>query len=298
MTGTIGFIGLGIMGLPMAANLVKKSGRVVYGFDVVQERCDLFQQAGGKAASKPEQIYAGCDVIFLCLPTNELVKDYLQAIIDFGREGTIVVDMGSTAPDIIIEMGEEGKRKGIELVDAPVSGGEGYAREGTLAIMCGGDEEVFAKVKPLLHCMGSSVVHVGKTGSGSVTKLINNMIVGANIAAVCEGLAFAVKAGLDPAVVYEAIKDGAASSTILDLKAPKIIKRDFRPSARMAVHQKDLRNAVALAEKLGVSIPMTEMVLGYMDEMERKGKIDEDHCAIAGVYEENMGVVIKSEKYS
>ncbi|MDI6707063.1 MAG: NAD-binding protein, partial [Bacillota bacterium] len=195
---------------------------------------------------------------------------------------------------VIREMYKKASEVGIKLIDSPVSGGEAGAIAGTLVLMCGGDREVFEEVSPLLLCMGRAATYMGQSGCGSIAKLANNMIVGCNIAAVAESFAFATKAGLDPQVLFEAIKDGFAGSAVLYSKAPKIITRDFSASARIAVHQKDLKNAMRLAEELGVEIPMSKMVLGYMNEMDAEGKANEDHCAIAKIFEKNMGVEIKN----
>jgi len=290
----IGFIGMGIMGLPMALNLVKKSKKEVVGFDVVEEKRNIFKENSGIPVDNTDEITNTCDIIFLCLPTNDLVKSTIQKIISSGRTGTIIVDLSSTAPKVIREMYPVAKEAEIKLLDSPVSGGEVGAIEGTLAIMCGGDKEVFDEVQPLLHCMGANVTYMGNTGCGSVAKLANNMIVGCNLASVGEALAFAVKAGLDPQVLFDAIKDGFAGSAVFSSKAPKIISRNYEASARVAVHQKDLKNAVMLANELGVEIPMSEMVLDYMNELEADGRINEDHCAVARIYEKRMGVEIKS----
>lgn len=290
----IGFIGMGIMGLPMAINMVKKCQQPVMGFDVVEEKKSIFKENGGIPVDNMEIINNSCDIIFLCLPTNELVKSSIESIINVGRKDIIVVDLSSTSPNVIREMYEKSKINGVRLIDSPVSGGESGAIAGTLAIMCGGDKNIFNEVKPFLLCIGISATYMGETGCGSIAKLANNMIVGCNIGAVSESLAFAVKAGLDPEVLFNAIKDGFAGSEVLKLKAPKIISRNFEASARIAVHQKDLKNAVMLAEQLGVEIPMSKMILGYMNEMEAEGKINEDHCAIAKIYEKNMGIEIIS----
>lgn len=289
----IGFLGMGIMGLPMATNLVKKTQQPVIGFDVLEEKRKIFKENGGTPVNSMEEIYSGCDIIFLCLPTNDLVKLSIQNIINIGKKGTIIVDLSSTAPNVIREMYATAKGKGVRLLDSPVSGGEAGAIAGTLVIMCGGDKEIFDEVKPLLLSIGRTATYMGSTGCGSVAKLANNMIVGCNIGAVSESFAFAVKAGLDPEVLFNAIKDGFAGSAVMDSKIPKIISRNFEASARIAVHQKDLKNAVHLAEELRIEIPMSKMVLDYMNEMEAEGKINEDHCAIAEIYEKNMGIEIK-----
>lgn len=289
----VGFIGMGVMGLPMAINLVKKGNLNVIGFDVIEEKRKIFQENGGESTDNTEDIIKSCDIIFLCLPTNDLVKSNIQKIIDKGIKGTVIIDLSSTAPNVIREMYPKCKEASIELLDSPVSGGEVGAIEGTLAIMCGGDKGVFEKVEQLLRYVGKAVTYMGHTGCGAVAKLANNMIVGCNIGAVSEALAFAVKAGLDPETLFNAIKDGFAGSAVLNSKAPKIISRNFEASARIAVHQKDLKNAINLAEELNIEIPMSKMILDYMNEMEADGKVNEDHCAIARIYEKRMGIEIK-----
>jgi 2-hydroxy-3-oxopropionate reductase len=289
----IGFVGLGIMGLPMAINLVKKSGQPVIGFDIFEDKRKEFKENGGTPVNNVEEIYSQCNIIFLCLPTNELVKSTIQGIIGTGRKGVTIVDLSSTAPSVIKEMYGKAKEYEIRLIDSPVSGGDVGAKDGSLVIMCGGDKEIFDQIQPLLIHMGSSVTYMGKSGCGSTAKLANNMIAGCYIGAMCEGFAFAVKSGIDPEVLFKAIKEGYAGSKIMNVKIPKIISRNFEASARIAVHQKDLKNAVQLARELGVEIPMSEMVLNFMNEMEDLGKVNEDHCAIAKIYENNMGVEIK-----
>lgn len=293
MAKKVGFIGLGLMGLPMSLNLLKKSNLPVMGYDLSEERLQTFDENGGEIAETPIEVYEHCDIIFLCLPSNNLVKSNIQDVIRHGKKGTVVVDFSSTSPAVIKEMYAEAKQVGIHVIDSPVSGGEPGAIAGKLVIMCGGDQVIFDEVKPLISHMGSSVTYMGETGCGSVAKLANNMIAGCYIGAMSEGLAFAVKAGLNPETLFHAIKDGYAGSPMFAAKAPKIMSRDFEASARVAVHQKDLRNAVELAEDLQVEIPMSQMVLDYMDELERTGRVNEDHCAIAKIYEERMGIEIK-----
>ena len=181
----------------------------------------------------------------------------------------------------------------MQLLDSPVSGGETGAIAGTLVIMCGGEKEVFDSITDLLYCVGSTVTYMGSTGCGSVAKLANNMIVGCNLVAVGEAYAYAVKAGLNPARLYEAIKDGAAQNAVMDIKVPKILARDFSASARIAVHYKDMKNAVNLADEMGVEIPMSAVVLNCMRQMEEDGLIDEDQCALVKVFEKDMGVTVK-----
>lgn len=290
---TIGYLGLGIMGYGMTSNLIDKSGQTVYGFDPVPELRERFAKRGGTALETGDELYDKCDIIFECLPTNEIVKATVTDIINKAKPGTIIVDMGSTAPNIIKELYEEAKKKDIYLLDSPVSGGETGANGGSLVIMCGGDEEIFEEVKPYLIMMGKTATYMGGTGCGSTAKVANNMMVGIHLLAMDEAYAFAVKAGLNPHTLFDAIKGGFAQSAVMDLKVPKILSRDFSASARIAVHYKDIKNAMALAEHLGVDIPMTKIVKDQMTWMDEHGMINEDQCALVKYYEDAMGVEVK-----
>ncbi len=293
MSKTLGYIGMGVMGFPMASNLLKKSGCPVIGFDVFEQARQRFIDAGGQAVDNTDEIIDKCEIIFLCLPSNELVKSNVEAILEKGKAGTIIVDMGSTAPGIIRELSPKAAEKGITLIDSPVSGGETGAIAGTLVIMCGGDKAKFDEVEPLLHCMGSTVTYMGQSGCGSVAKLANNMIVGCNLIAVSEAFAFAKKAGLDPQVLFDAIKGGFAQNAVMDIKVPKIISRDFTPSARIAVHYKDIKNAMQLADEMGVEIPASKLVYDCMHQMDEWGEINLDQCALVHVFEKAMDVEVK-----
>ena len=292
---TIGFIGMGVMGLPMAKNVVQKSGCPVKGFDVVEKQVRSFREAGGIAVADVKEIYETCDVILQILPTHEIIKNSIQQAIDLGKPGNVIVDLSSTAPDIVLEMHEKASAAGMYLLDAPVSGGNPMAIAGTLALMVGGDEKAFEDVKPILACMGKPV-RVGGSGSGSVTKLVNNLIGGAMLVAMSEGYAFAAKAGIDLQTTFDATRSGFIGGPLYENKIPKLIKRDFEPGARIAVHRKDIVNAVHYAEKLGVELPMTRMVLDVMDWMKDNGHIDEDQIAMVKYYEERMGVIAGSEQ--
>ena len=287
----LGFIGLGIMGLPMATNLMQKGNPLpVVGFDPVEERRRLFGMAGGTPAHSVKDVCAVCDIIFLCLPRNDLVESTVIEISNESPAGTIVVDMGSTSAALIRKLHGLAGEKGVSLLDSPVSGGETGAIAGSLVIMSGGEKDVFDKVEPLLSRMGKTVTYMGGSGNGSAAKIVNNMIVGIHLAALGEAFCFAQKAGLDLPTLHDAIKDGFAGSNVMEIKASRLISRDYSASARTAVHQKDLCNAKALAEHLGVEIPLSMTVLDYMNQLEVMGKIDEDHCAVARIYERDMGL--------
>lgn len=289
----IGYLGLGVMGFGMTSNLIQKSGSAIYGYDPVDAARKKFADNGGKAVSSAEELYRTCDIICMCLPTNAIVKATLTEIMKTARPGTILVDMGSTSPYIIKEMYRQACEKGFYLLDSPVSGGQTGADSGTLAIMCGGDKKVFDEVEPYLKMMGKTVIYMGPTGCGSTAKVANNIMVGIHLLAMDEAFAFAAKAGLDPKKLFYAIKDGFAQSAVMDLKVPKILKRDFSATARIAVHLKDINNAMEMAEHLKVELPMTKIVKEQMDYMEEHGMINEDQCALVKYYENRMGVEIK-----
>ena len=287
----IGFLGLGVMGLPMALNVLKKSGYPVLGFDVAQARLDQFAAAGGETTSDPVDIYKTCDVIMQMLPTHPIIINSIKQAVQYGKPGNIILDLDSTAPDIIQELYPEVEAAGMHLLDSPVSGGNPMAIAGTLAIMTGGDKAVFEEVKPLLECMGNPV-YTGSAGSGSVTKLVNNIIGGAGLVAYCEAYAFAAKAGINLQTTFEATRCGFAGGPQYDNKIPKLIKRDYEPGARVAVHRKDILNAKHYAHHLGVDMPLTDVVLMVMDWMNDNGHIDEDQIAMVKYYEDKMGVKV------
>ncbi len=289
----IGYLGLGVMGYGMTSNLIDKSGTAVYGFDPVPALRERFEKRGGTAFDKAEDLYRTCDIIFMCLPTNAIMKATTAEIMDTARPGTIIVDMGSTSPYIVRGLYAAALEKGFHLLDSPVSGGEIGANGGSLVIMCGGEKEIFDEVRPFLLMMGKSATYMGGSGCGSTAKLANNMMVGIHLSAMDEAFAFAVKAGLDPKVLFEAIAGGFAQSAVMDVKVPKILSRDFSASARIAVHLKDVNNALEMADHLGVEIPMTKIVKEQMDWMDEHGMIDEDQCAMVKYYEDAMGVEVK-----
>lgn len=290
---TLGYLGLGVMGYGMTGNLIDKSGGPVYGYDPVPALRERFAQRGGRAVDDARTLYETCDLIFMCLPTNAIVQATITEIMETARPGTTIVDMGSTSPYVIQELHSTAVEKGFRLLDSPVSGGEAGANGGTLVIMCGGEREVFDDVKPYLEMMGKTVTYMGPSGCGSTAKVANNMIVGIHLCAMGEAFAFAKKAGLDPKTLFAAIRGGAAQSAVLDAKAPKLLARDFSASARIAVHLKDINNAMEVAARLGVELPLSGIVKEQMDWMDAHGMIDEDQCALAKYYEDAMGLEIQ-----
>jgi 2-hydroxy-3-oxopropionate reductase len=291
----IGFVGLGIMGKPMAKNLLKAGYELVV-FDVVEAPLKEVVAAGAKAATSPSDVASQCEIIITMLPNSPHVKTAVLAkngVIEGVKAGSIVVDMSSIAPLASREIAAELAAKGVEMLDAPVSGGEPKAVEGTLAIMVGGKQEVFDKVKDILLKMGASAVLCGNIGAGNVTKLANQIIVALNIAAMSEALVLATKAGVDPEKVFDAIKGGLAGSTVLNAKAPMVLQGNYKPGFRIELHIKDLQNALDTAHEISAPIPLTSQVMEIMQAMKVDGKQTEDHGGLIQFYEKLAGVKVR-----
>lgn len=289
----LGFFGMGVMGLPMVSNILKKSGLPVYGYDVNEAKKAPFEAAGG-IWEQPDNIYREADVILQMLPTHETIAESVRRAIELGPEGQIIVDCSSAAPNIIQDLAKEAEAAGKRLLDSPVSGGNPMAKAGTLAIMTGGDKQVFEEVKPILECMGSPV-YTGPSGSGDTTKLVNNTIAGAYLVAMAEGYAFAAKAGLDLKTTFEATRCGFAGGPLYDNKVPMMIDRDYTPGARIAVHRKDILNAKKYAHHLGIDLPVTDVTMRIMDWMNDNGMIDEDQAAMVKYFEAKMETKVGEE---
>jgi 2-hydroxy-3-oxopropionate reductase len=291
----IGFIGLGIMGKPMAKNLLKAGYELVV-FDVVEAPLKEVVAAGAKAATSPSDVASQCEIIITMLPNSPHVRKAILGkggVIEGVKSGSIVVDMSSIAPLASREVAAELAAKGVEMLDAPVSGGEPKAIDGTLAIMVGGKQEVFDKVKDILLKVGSSAVLCGDIGAGNVTKLANQIIVALNIAAMSEALVLATKAGVDPEKVFDAIKGGLAGSTVLNAKAPMVLQGNYKPGFRIELHIKDLQNALDTAHEISAPIPLTSQVMEMMQAMKVEGKQTEDHGGLIQLYEKLAGVKVR-----
>ena len=291
----IGFIGLGIMGRPMAKNLLKAGHKLIV-HDVVAASVDEVVGAGAAKGASSKDVAARSNITITMLPDGPDVETAVLGpggVLEGTKPGSIVVDMSSISPMVSQKVGAACAAKGIGFLDAPVSGGEPKAIDGTLAIMVGGKKEVFDKVEPILKQMGSTVTLTGKIGAGNVTKLANQIMVACNIAAMGEALVLATKAGLDPEVVFNAVKAGLAGSTVLNVKAPMVYSRNFKPGFRIRLHQKDLRNALLAVESMKVSLPLTSMVQNMLIDLMNNGKGDLDHSAIVQVIEEASAVEVK-----
>lgn len=290
-----GFIGLGIMGKPMAKNLLK-AGYPVQAYDHHEESIQEIAALGGTACGSEKEAADGVDVLFTMLPNSPQVKQALLAeggALESLKQGAVVVDMSSIDPTVSIELEKAITAAGGEMIDAPVSGGEPKAIDGTVSFMCGGKEEVFEKVRPMLQTMGRDVTLVGPIGSGNMTKLANQIIVAVNIAALSEALVLATKSGVNPENVYQAIRGGLAGSTVMDAKAPMMLDRNYKPGFRIELHIKDLNNAVNAAKAVGMEIPMAEKVLEMMKHLQEEDMGKCDHSAVVRYYEEQEGVEVR-----
>ncbi|HHV94827.1 MAG TPA: 2-hydroxy-3-oxopropionate reductase [Firmicutes bacterium] len=293
----LGFIGLGIMGKPMAKNLLKAGYELVV-YDINEEPVKELVELGAKPGASSKDVAERSEVVITMLPNSPEVREVAlgkNGIIEGAKPGTIVIDMSSISPIASQEIAAELAKRGITMLDAPVSGGEPKAIDGTLAIMVGGPKDAFEKVKDILLCMGSSAVLVGDIGSGNVTKLANQIIVALNIAAVSEAMVLAVKAGTDPEKVFQAIRGGLAGSTVLDAKMPMILERNFKPGFRIELHIKDLLNALETAHSVGVPLPLASQVLEYMQALKVDGKAKDDHGGLIQFYEKLAKVEVKKK---
>ncbi|MDF2928584.1 2-hydroxy-3-oxopropionate reductase [Anaerospora sp.] len=291
----IGFIGLGIMGKPMAKNLLKAGYELVV-MDRNQGSVDEIVAAGASAAATPKAVAEQTELIITMLPNSPHVKEVVlgvNGVIEGAKPGTIVADMSSIAPLVSRELSAELAKKGIEMLDAPVSGGEPKAIEGTLSVMVGGKKEIFEKCYPILKAMAGSVVLTGDIGAGNVTKLANQVIVALNIAAMSEALVLAAKAGVEPELVYQAIRGGLAGSTVLDAKAPLVMDRKFDPGFRINLHIKDLNNALETSHEIGVPLPLTAAVMEMMQALKVDDLGDADHGSLIRYYEKLAKVEVK-----
>jgi 2-hydroxy-3-oxopropionate reductase len=291
----IGFIGLGIMGKPMAKNLLK-AGHTLVVYDIIDAPVRELVEAGATAGESPKDVASQCELIITMLPNSPHVKQAVlgkNGVIEGAKPGSVLVDMSSIAPLVSREVADELAGKGIEMLDAPVSGGEPKAIDGTLAIMAGGKEAVFDKVKDVLLKMGASAVLCGEIGAGNVTKLANQIIVALNIAAMSEAFVLATKSGVDPERVFNAIKCGLAGSTVLNAKAPMVLEGNYKPGFRIELHIKDLQNALDTAHETGVPIPLTSQVMEMMQALKVDGKQAEDHGGLIQFYEKLAGVKVR-----
>ncbi len=296
MAEKIGFVGLGIMGKPMARNLLK-AGYDLTVYDIVGEAVEEVVGDGASAASSSSEVAAATDKIITMLPDSADSEKVILGpggVLEGASAGKTIIDMSSIAPLVSQRIAAECAGKGVEMLDAPVSGGEPGAINATLAIMVGGKQEIFDQNFDLLKIMGSNVVLTGDIGAGGVTKLANQIIVAANIEALAEALVLSTKAGVDPEKVFNAIRGGLAGSNVMEAKAPMMLSRNFRAGFRIRLHQKDLRNVLQTAQDLNVPLPVTALVQQMLGSLVNDGEQEADHSALLKFVEDLSGIEVKS----
>ena len=283
----IGFIGLGIMGKPMARNLLKSGYQLVV-YDINPEAVRDVTVAGATVGTSPQDVAARTEIIITMLPNSPHVREVIlgeEGVLQGIKPGSLIIDMSSIAPLASQEIAAKAAECGAAMIDAPVSGGEPKAIDGTLSIMVGGKQEDFDRGYPILAKMGKSVVRCGAIGAGNTTKLANQIIVALNIAALSEALVLGTKAGVDPAVIFNAIRGGLAGSTVMEAKTPLMLAANFKPGFKIDLHIKDLANALATGHEIGVPLPLTSQVMEILQALKVDGKGQNDHSGIVQFYE-------------
>ncbi len=284
----IGFIGLGIMGKPMARNLVK-AGYPLTVYNRSRGAVDELAAEGATPASSPREVAERSDVVITMLPDVPTVERVIageNGVLEGSRPGMLVIDMSTSAPAQARELARIADSRGVTMLDAPVSGGDVGAQQGTLSIMAGGSDEAFQRAEPVFHVLGKTVVHVGDSGMGQVVKACNQIIVALTLEAISEALVLGSKAGVDPAVMLQALSGGFAGSKVMEVRGRNFLEHDFRPGARVSIHHKDLGIALAAGRQYGVALPVTGIVDAMFQALEARGQAEQDHSALLTVIEE------------
>ena len=295
MKRRIGFIGLGIMGKPMAKNLLR-AGFPLTVFNRSTPPVEELIREGASSAVSPKAVAESSEVIITMLPDSPQVEEVVlgeRGVLQGVKPGAILIDMSSINPLVTQKISAIAKQKAVEMLDAPVSGGEMGAIQGTLAIMVGGERKVFEDCLEIFQALGKSIVYVGGIGSGGYVKLVNQIIVALNIATLGEAFSLGVKAGIDPRVIYEAIRGGLAGSRVLEIKIPSIVERNFNPGFKIKLHHKDLNNALSTAKELRVPLPLSSLVQQIFVSLIGEGKGENDHSALVTFFEKMAQVEIK-----
>ena len=288
MAEKIGFVGLGIMGKPMARNLVEAGYELVVN-NRSQEPVDELAGEGAEAAGSPREVAEKSEIIITMLPDSPQVREVVaeeNGVLEGIREGSLVVDMSTISPVVTEELAEQLEERGASMLDAPVSGGDVGAQEGTLSIMAGGSDEDFGRAKPLFDIMGGTVNHVGPTGAGQVTKAANQIVVALTIEAVSEALVLGARGGVAPEKILDVLGGGLAGNKVMEVKREKLLSHDFSPGFRSELHHKDLGIALAAGREYGVALPVTAIVDQMLLAMKKKGWGGEDHSALLRVIED------------
>ena len=288
MAERVGFIGLGIMGGPMARNLME-AGYELTVHNRSPEKAEELGEAGATVAATPGEAAENSDVIITMLPDSPQVREVIageDGVLEGISQGSLVVDMSTISPVVTEELAEAIKQKGASMLDAPVSGGDVGAIDGTLSIMVGGEEADFERAKPLFGAMGKTVTHVGPVGAGQVTKAANQIVVALTIEAVSEALVLGSAGGVSPEKILEVLSGGLAGNKVMEVKREKFLSHTFEPGFRSELHHKDLGIALAAGREYGVVLPVTAVVDQMLLSMRRKGWGGEDHSALLRIIED------------
>jgi 2-hydroxy-3-oxopropionate reductase len=294
MADTVGFIGLGIMGKPMAENLIEA------GYDLVvynRTRAKAEELEGAMVAGSPKEVAERSDLIITMLPDSPQVDEVLageDGVFEGVEEGNLIVDMSTISPVVTEELSERARERGASMLDAPVSGGDVGAIDGTLSIMVGGSEEDFGRALPLFEVMGDTVIHVGPVGTGQVVKAANQIVVALTIEAVSEALVLGSRGGVAPEKILDVLGGGLASNKVMEVKREKLLDHSFDPGFKVELHHKDLGIALAAGREYGVTLPVTAVVDQMLQDLITNGRGDRDHSALLTLVEESSGHEIGS----
>ncbi len=284
----VGFVGLGIMGAAMAGNLLEAEHQLVV-HNRTRTKAEQLISYGARVADSPRELAEVSDIIITMLPGPPEVEEVVSGeggLLEGAAEGSLIVDMSTSSPLLARQLAQTARERGVRMLDGPVSGGDVGARDGTLSIMVGGEDEDFERARPLFEVMGETVVHVGGAGAGQVVKACNQIVVALVIEAVAEALVLGSKAGVAPDRVVEVLSGGLAANKVLDVKGEKFLSRDFTPGGKVEYHRKDLGIALAAGREYGVTLPVTALVEQMFGVLEAKGRGGWDHSALFNVIEE------------
>jgi 2-hydroxy-3-oxopropionate reductase len=287
----VGFVGLGIMGIAMARNVLKAGHELVV-YNRTRAKAEGLAGHGAEVADSPKEVAERSNVIITMLPGPPEVEEVVTGkygLLEGAREGSLIIDMSTSSPLLARELSHTAKARGVGMLDAPVSGGDVGAVEGTLSIMVGGEEDDFERARPLFEAMGRTIVHVGGSGAGQVVKACNQIVVALVIEAVSEALVLSSKAGVEPEKVIEVLSGGLAANKILEVKEEKLLSHDFTPGGKVEYHRKDLGIALAAGREYGTVLPVTTLVDQMFGTLVAKGKGSWDHSALLTLIEEGSG---------
>ncbi|MFL5658101.1 MAG: 2-hydroxy-3-oxopropionate reductase [Ktedonobacteraceae bacterium] len=288
MSDTIGFIGLGIMGKPMARNLMKASYQLVV-YNRSSGPMNELAAEGARTASNAREVAEQSDVVITMLPDSPQVQEVMtgeNGVLAGAKANALVIDMSTISPLVTQQLAQEAQARGVRMLDAPVSGGDVGAQQGTLSIMVGGGSEDFERAKPLFEVLGKTIVHVGGTGAGQVVKACNQVVVALTIEAVSEALVLGSKAGVDPAVIIQVLSGGLAANRVMEMRGPNFLQHNFQPGFKIALHEKDLGIALATGHEYGVPLPVTAIVDQMLQALKVRGQGEQDHSALLTLIED------------